>query len=171
MGSAPSATTVSVLATGEKEGPFAIRRCPGYADGPFQNPPDCQTVQDCAKRSFKLFADRPYLGRRLIIDGKLDNKFTFKTYRECEEEVLNFGSGLIHKLDMQPQSFVGLYAENRMEWVHMINVSALYGHAIGGSGHGLLNERRREGRPVGLEQAHERIFEARPRGACRCAAA
>ena len=130
MGSAPSATTVSVLATGEKEGPFAIRRCPGYADGPFQNPPDCQTVQDCAKRSFKLFADRPYLGRRLIIDGKLDNKFTFKTYRECEEEVLNFGSGLIHKLDMQPQSYVGLYAENRMEWVHMINVSALYGHAI-----------------------------------------
>ena len=130
MGSAPSATTVSVLATGEQEGPFAIRRCPGFEDKPFQNPPDCQTMQDCAKRSFKMFPDRPYLGRRLWINGNLDNKFTFKTYRECEEEALNFGSGLIDKLGMKPQSFVGLYAENRLEWVQVINVSALYGHAI-----------------------------------------
>lgn len=130
MGSVQSTTTVSVLADGEEESPFAIRRCPGYSAGTYKRPPEFQTMQDCLLHSYKEFADKPYLGYRKKTNGQLENVFTFKTYKECEEIAYNFGSGLINGPGIKPQEFVGIYSENRVEWVNMIDVSAIYGHVI-----------------------------------------
>ncbi|KAH0790644.1 AMP-binding enzyme family protein [Histomonas meleagridis] len=131
MGSAQSATTVSVIADGEEPGPFATRRCPGYSSGPYMLPPEYQTMQDIILHSYKEFPDHPYLGRREKgPDGTLNKFYTFKTYKECETIAYNFGSGLIAGPGIQPQGFVGIYAENRTEWVNMIDVSCLYGHVI-----------------------------------------
>lgn len=131
MGSAPSATTVSVVADGEDpNSPFSVRRCPGFSSGTYQNPPECQTMQDCCLRSFKLFGEHPYLGIRPRDGEKLEDEFVFKTYKECEEITYNFGSGLFTQLDVKPQDFVGVYCENIPEWVHAIDVSSLYGIAL-----------------------------------------
>ena len=130
MGSAPSATTVSVLADGEQPGPFAIRRSPGYSSGTYKNPPEFQTMQDIILHSYKAFANNNYIGCRLRKGDELENKFTFKTYKECEKIAYDLGSGLIKGLNVKPRDFVGLYSENRVEWIHMIDVSCLYGHTI-----------------------------------------
>ena len=132
MGSCQSATTVSVLADGEPDSPFSIRRCPGYASGVARNPPEFQTMQDCALYSFKSFGDRPFLGCRKRMNGELASEYTFVSYRECEEIAYNLGSGIIHRLGLQPQELIGVFSENRPEWVHVINESCLYGHALVG---------------------------------------
>ena len=129
MGSDESKPTVSVFAEGEQPGPFSIRRCPGYEKGICQNPPELQTMQDMILESFKKFANNPYIGFRERNGEKLSNKFTFKTYKECETIAYQFGSGLI-SLGVQPKDLVGVYSGNCPEWLHMIDVSSLYGHVI-----------------------------------------
>lgn len=130
MGSVQSATTVSVLAEGETPGPFAIRRCPNFEKGVYQNPPEFQTMQDILLYSYKQFANNPYIGcRKRNANNELENVFTFKTYKECEELAYRLGSGLIN-LGIPPKGFIGIYSENRPEWIHMIDDSCLYGHAI-----------------------------------------
>jgi len=128
MGSSYS-EPVSVLATGQTDSPFAIRRCPGYADGTFVNPPEYQTMQDMMKASFKKFPNNNLLGYRENVNGILADHFSFLTYSECEAVAMRFGSGLFH-MGLSNQSFVGVYAENRMEWGHAINTSCLFGIVI-----------------------------------------
>ena len=132
MGGTQSATTVSVLANGETDSPFAIRRCPGYASGVAKNPPEFQTMQDCVVHSFKEFGDRQFLGCRKRMNGELASEYTFITYRECEDIARNLGSGIVNNLGIEPQELIGVFSENRPEWVHVINESCLYGHALVG---------------------------------------
>lgn len=129
MGSEESKESVSVLAEGERPGPFAIRRCPGYEKGFYKNPPEFQTIQDMILASYKKHANNPYIGIRQRKGNLLDNKFTFKTYKECETIAYQFGSGLI-SLGVQPRDYVGIYSGNCPEWIHMIDVSSLYGIVI-----------------------------------------
>ena len=129
MGSEPSATVVSALGVGQQPGPFAIRRCPGFEKGVYLNPPEFQTMQDIILNSYKNFANNAYIGKRVRKGDQLANEFTFKTYKECEQIAYQLGSGLI-SLGIQPRDFVGLYSENRPEWIHMIDVSSVYGHVI-----------------------------------------
>jgi long-chain acyl-CoA synthetase len=131
MGSPVSATTVSVLADGETESPFAIRRCPGYASQTLQLPPDLQTMQDVALTAFKKWGPKEYMGvRRPLPGGGWEPQFTFMTYSQCEEIARNLGSGLWAGLDIGPQQFLGIYSENRPEWTHTINATSLYGQTM-----------------------------------------
>lgn len=129
MGSDQSKPEISVLAEGEQEGPFAIRRSPGYEKGIYQNPPEYQTIQDMILQSYKKYANNPYIGKRQRKGDQFANVFTFKTYKECEQIAYQFGSGLI-SLGSKPRDFVGIYSENCPEWIHMIDVSSIYGHVI-----------------------------------------
>jgi long-chain acyl-CoA synthetase len=94
-------------------------------------PPEIQTMQDIVLPSFKKFAHKEYLGvRRPLPGGGYEGTFTYITYAEAEVIALNLGSGLWEALNIQPRDFVGILAENRSEWVHMINASSIYGHAL-----------------------------------------
>ena len=103
MGNTQSTTTVSVLATGEEKGTWAVRRSPGYADQPFQNPPEFQTMKDCLVYAYNHYGDRPYSGTRRLPDGKLDKEFHFQTYSEVKVIDDNLGSGL-YALGLQKES-------------------------------------------------------------------
>lgn len=129
MGSDESKPTVSVFAEGEQPGPFSIRRCPGYEKGICQNPPEFQTMQDMIIESFKKYPNNPYIGFREHTGDIYTDKFTFKTYKECETIAYQLGSGLI-SLGVQPRDLVGVYSGNCPEWIHMIDTSSLYGHVI-----------------------------------------
>ncbi|EAY17410.1 AMP-binding enzyme family protein [Trichomonas vaginalis G3] len=129
MGSGISATTVSVLAEGEPDSPFSIRRCPGYAKGIYKNPPEFQTMQDLELHSFKNYPDSPSLGYRKKVDGKFEREFVFKTFKECEEIARAIGSAFYH-IGLKDKEFFGVYSENRMEWGHCIDVSALFGFCL-----------------------------------------
>ena len=129
MGSGISATEVSVLAEGEKPGPWAIRRCPGYAKGTYMDPPEFQTMQDLVVHSFKKFPDHPCLGCRKFDGKKYAPEFTFKTFKECEEIAMGFGSGLL-QIGLPLKGSFGVYAENSMEWGTCIDVSALFGFCL-----------------------------------------
>lgn len=129
MGSGISATTVSVIAAGEPDSPFSIRRCPGYEKGTYQNPPGLQTMQDLELYAFKTFPDNASLGYRKCIDGKYEKQFTFLTFRECEEIARALGAGF-YQIGLKDKEFFGIYSENRMEWGHAIDVSALFGFCL-----------------------------------------
>lgn len=125
MGAGQSVTTVSVLAEGEPDSPFSIRRCPGYEKGPLRRLKEEPDMQAVVLKSFRQFSNSDFLGQRKIVNGVRSNEFTFITYKEGEEIMHNLGSGL-YKIGLQQQSFFGIYSENRIEWGHSINVSAVY---------------------------------------------
>ena len=132
MGSGPSATEVSVLAEGEKPGPFAIRRHPACKAGVEQNPPDCKTMQKFTLNFFEKYANDLYIGQRDLIDpekGKYGPEFKFITYKEAEKRCRKFGAGLF-KLGYNVGKTLGVYAGNSAEWIHAIDASSLYGFAI-----------------------------------------
>ncbi|KAH0795057.1 AMP-binding enzyme family protein [Histomonas meleagridis] len=129
MGS-QSSCPVAVIARGEEDSPFSKRYHPDFPDGSFRNPPEYPTMKELTLRNFDLHLDRPYLGHReLIGENKYAPEFKFKTYRECKEITINFGSGLL-QLGIKVGSMLGVYAPNTYEWIHAINASALYGYVI-----------------------------------------
>jgi long-chain acyl-CoA synthetase len=81
--------------------------------------------------SFKAHASFPYLGyRKRLAENRYASEYTWSTYAECEQVALNLGSGLWEAFGLGPQSFVGIFAENRREWIHLVNASALFGQTI-----------------------------------------
>ena len=129
MGSQQS-TVVSILAEGEPDTPFAVRRHPSCLKQIFTNPPDVQTMQQFALKYFKLHSSKLYLGARPYLgDKKYGPDFKWITYEEGFQIARNFGSGLWHD-GIQRGNIFGIYAENSYEWVHTIDASSLYGFAI-----------------------------------------
>lgn len=126
MGAAHSTTKVSVLATGEQDSPFSIRRCPGYENEPYQNPEEFQTMKDILLHRFKNFPDNNYLGYRPVVNNELSSEFKFLTTKECEKICHDLGRGL-KSIGVGHGDFLGIYSENRLEWGHAIDVSSLYG--------------------------------------------
>jgi long-chain acyl-CoA synthetase len=130
-GSSSKPPPVSVIAEGEEFGPFATRRCPGFGHQTLQNPPEYPTMQPWVYDSFKAHASLPYLGyRKRLDDNRYALEYTWSTYAECEQITLNLGSGLWEAFGLGPQSFIGIFSENRREWIHLINASALFGQTI-----------------------------------------
>lgn len=129
MGSQQS-TTVSVIADGEQESPFAPRRHPDCQKQIFENPPDVQTMQQFALKYFHLYGPRLYLGARPYLGNQqYGPQYQWKTYEEGFQIAKQFGRGLYH-LGIQKGSIFGIYAENSYNWVHSIDASSLYGFAI-----------------------------------------
>ncbi|KFM80190.1 Long-chain-fatty-acid--CoA ligase 1, partial [Stegodyphus mimosarum] len=74
---------------------------------------DVKTVLDVPKRAYRLSGNGSCFGYRV---GKLD--YTWISVGEFMERARNFGSGLVN-IGMQPgpSTFIGIYAQNRLEWV------------------------------------------------------
>eukprot|EP00163_Fabomonas_tropica_P005097 TRINITY_DN14566_c0_g2_i1.p1 TRINITY_DN14566_c0_g2~~TRINITY_DN14566_c0_g2_i1.p1 ORF type:complete len:659 (-),score=144.97 TRINITY_DN14566_c0_g2_i1:147-2123(-) len=73
--------------------------------------PEVSTLYENFKRGVDRFGSSPCLGTR---NG--EGPFVFQTYDEVNTRLTNFGSGL-RALGLKRGDFVGLYSQNRAEWV------------------------------------------------------
>jgi long-chain acyl-CoA synthetase len=126
----PISAPASVLAAGEQEGPFALRRHPLCRDGAVKNPPEWPTMQQAMLSFFSAYADREMLGARpLLPNGAYGPRFTFLKYSDCFAVARDFGAGLA-ALGVGVGSPFGVCAQVCCEWVHAITASCLYGFTI-----------------------------------------
>jgi long-chain acyl-CoA synthetase len=131
MGSAPACPPVSVIAEGEQYTPFSTRRCPGFERQTLQNPPEYPTMQPWALDALRAHAKSRYLGyRKRLGDNNYAMEYTWSTYEQAEETARDLGSGLWEAYGLGPQGMVGIYAENRIEWIHLCNASSLFGQTV-----------------------------------------
>jgi len=128
MGSGPT-QPVSVLAEGEQDSPFAIRRHPSYSKQLMQTPEKYKSMQDITKENFEKYADRPYLGVRKQVNGKFLNELETTSYHEAFNTSKCFGSGL-KTLSIGLGSIIGIYSENCPAWMNTVDSSSLYGFII-----------------------------------------
>ena len=128
MGAQPS-FTVSVPATGEEVTPFSTRRHPDYPDGPMQNPPEFQTMQDITKYVFSKYGERPYLGIRPKKGDGYEPRYVFTSYKENEIIAKKLGTKLWN-LGITKGKTLGVYSENCPVWLNTIDASSFYGFVI-----------------------------------------
>lgn len=127
MGLHPS--IASVLANGQADSTFAIRRHPKFGNGVKQNPPELQTMQDFQKLTVKKFANQPYLGHREKTANGFANEYIWQTYAEADQISINFGAGL-WSLGIYNKFLVGVYSDNSHQWIYAIDSSCYYGFCI-----------------------------------------
>ncbi|XP_008334994.1 long-chain-fatty-acid--CoA ligase 1 [Cynoglossus semilaevis] len=74
---------------------------------------DTRTVYDMFQRGLRISGDSPCLGFR-----KPDQPYQWISYTEVAEWAQGLGSGLLAKgCQPNPQQFVGIFAQNRPEWI------------------------------------------------------
>ena len=122
-------TTVSILAEGEQESPFSIRRHPNHPKEVLQNPKEFPTMKELTLDNFKKYKNLPYLGIRPKDGEKFLTKYEFTTYEEGFNVANQLGSGLFN-LGVRPGTTIGVYAENNPQWLNTIDASCLYGFVI-----------------------------------------
>ncbi|XP_046839052.1 long-chain-fatty-acid--CoA ligase 5-like [Xenia sp. Carnegie-2017] len=72
------------------------------------------TLYEGFKRGLSLAGDKPCLGWR----KDYDQEFQWLTYKEVDERALSFGSGLLDLgAKAGPETFIGIYSQNKVEWV------------------------------------------------------
>lgn len=123
--------TYSSNATGEVVTPYSIRRHPNYASGVLQLPQSMKTAQDMYLQSMEKFKERDYIGIRKIDHdtGKRENRFSFISYTEAFRISNNFACGMM-KLGVRSRDLVGIFSENRPEWVLSSDASYLLGFTM-----------------------------------------
>ncbi|EAY08893.1 AMP-binding enzyme family protein [Trichomonas vaginalis G3] len=130
MGITQSVETVSVLAAGEEDSPFAIRRHPQCKNGLALIPPEFPNMQKFMLSTFKKYADRKYLGyRKKLNDKEFGPDFIWNTYADGLTAARNLGSGLF-ELGYCVGKTLGVYSANCNEWLHAIDASSLFGYVI-----------------------------------------
>ena len=85
--------------------------------------PHLQEVSTCYElfqRSVKLYADRPCLGCRKIVDGQ-PQPYTYITYREAGDRVYQIGSAM-NFVGVKPHTKVGVFGANSPEWMIAMQV-------------------------------------------------
>eukprot|EP00698_Gefionella_okellyi_P023298 TRINITY_DN7917_c0_g1_i1.p1 TRINITY_DN7917_c0_g1~~TRINITY_DN7917_c0_g1_i1.p1 ORF type:complete len:672 (-),score=122.89 TRINITY_DN7917_c0_g1_i1:107-2122(-) len=76
---------------------------------------DVRTLADIWRDAATRFADRPCMGSRYVT-GQTKGPYVYKTYKEMNERVLNFASGLRH-IGVKEHDRLGLYSVNNEHWV------------------------------------------------------
>ena len=128
MGSSPS-QQVSVIAEGETESPFSVRRHPDSKKSLMITPTKFKNMQDLTLDNFEKYGKRPYLGERKQKNGKFEPELSIISYDEGFQIAKNFGSGL-KMLSITLGSVIGIYSENCPAWLNTIDASSLYGFII-----------------------------------------
>ncbi|XP_022081197.1 long-chain-fatty-acid--CoA ligase 1-like [Acanthaster planci] len=86
-----------------------------------------ESLHDCFMRGLKLSAKNPCLGWR----PKPDAPYSWTTYEEVYLQARNFGSGLIKSGTPAGNStFIGIYSQNRVEWVVTEQACNMYSMVI-----------------------------------------
>lgn len=95
--------------------PDGTRRSPYAASGLMERLDDeVRTTYDALQRSIVRFGNAPFLGTRK--DDR--SPFVFQTYSQVGERVADFASGLLQLgVRTGQKTFVGVYSQNRPEWV------------------------------------------------------
>lgn len=130
-----------------KQGETAVYRCPGFTKDLARMPSNgVKTVQELFLRNFSNLPEKSYLGRRLPISyeedsktkkmtPKLEEKFTFLTFKEVEQKTAHLAAG-IEALGLAPVKaqyknyrikFIGIHGKNTLEWVLTDITCAVYG--------------------------------------------
>ncbi|CAB4032338.1 Long-chain-fatty-acid-- ligase 1, partial [Paramuricea clavata] len=72
------------------------------------------TLYEGFMRGVQLAGDKPCLGWR----KDYDQEYQWLTYNEVDERALCFGSGLLELgVEAGPETFIGIYSQNKVEWV------------------------------------------------------
>ena len=90
------------------------------AQGGFPSLQDVNTCYELFQRSVKLYADRPCLGSRKIVDGQAQ-PYTYITYQEAGSRVSQIGSAM-NSVGVQPHTRVGVFGANSPEWMIAMQV-------------------------------------------------
>lgn len=122
------------------EGESAIYRNFDFSETLHTAPePGMDTYTKILKRSFRKYADQPYLGQRQRLeDGSLEKAYSWETYAEVEKIGAHLGSGLLNKGLIETKSqyhdyhlkFVSVYSKNTREWLLLDVAAALYGFTL-----------------------------------------
>ena len=95
------------------------------------------TLWKVFERSVKLFPNNPCIGTREKINKDTYGNYTYKTYTQINEEVINYATGIsilglcpeVQAKSGQKFKFFGIYSKNREEWMvsdiasHMNSIS------------------------------------------------
>jgi len=76
---------------------------------------DAKTGWEAFQRGVAKFGDANCLGTRKIIDSDA-GEYVWSTYKQVDEQVKAFASGLIGKVGLAPGDFVGVNMKTRHEW-------------------------------------------------------
>ncbi|KAM9715799.1 long-chain-fatty-acid--CoA ligase 5 isoform 1-T4 [Menidia menidia] len=86
--------------------------------------PDARTLYDVFQRGLRISGNGPCLGYR-----KPGRPYQWLKYKQVSERAERLGSGLLHKgLNPSPDTFVGIFAQNRPEWI--ISEQACYTYSM-----------------------------------------
>lgn len=85
---------------------------------------DAQTLYQSFQLGRRISGDSPCLGAR-----QGEGEYTWMTYNEVHKRFTDFGSGLISLLNLGPNEkpFLGIYSQNRPEWVIAEQACNAYG--------------------------------------------
>lgn len=92
--------------TGAREGPPALE--------------GASTCYELFHRSVELYADRPCLGSRTVVDGQAQG-FTYITYAEAGAQVGNIGSAM-KAVGVNAHDRAGVFGANSPEWMIALQV-------------------------------------------------
>lgn len=92
--------------TGAREGPPALE--------------GASTCYELFHRSVELYADRPCLGARKVVDGQAQG-FTYITYAEAGIQVRNIGSAM-QAVGVKAHDRAGVFGANSPEWMIALQV-------------------------------------------------
>ncbi|XP_014663192.1 PREDICTED: long-chain-fatty-acid--CoA ligase 1-like [Priapulus caudatus] len=88
---------------------------------------DGKTLHECFKRGERVSQNGPAYGYR----AEKDSPYKWLSYSEILTHATNLGSGLIQKgLAPRPATFIGLYSQNRIEWVVTEQACYMYSMVI-----------------------------------------
>lgn len=91
--------------------------------GAREGPPTLEGVSTCYElfhRSVELYADRPCLGARKVVDGQAQG-FTYITYAEAGVQVGNIGSAM-QAVGVKAHDRAGVFGANSPEWMVALQV-------------------------------------------------
>lgn len=120
---------LSVLAPGEQDSPFAVRRHRDFQNGPMRNPPEIQTMQDFQKLVVSKNRTKKYIGWRPKNGNTFEKYYIWKTYEETDKISHEIGSGLV-QIGIRHKDFLGIYSDNSPEWIYTLDASCYYGFVI-----------------------------------------
>ncbi|EDO46335.1 predicted protein [Nematostella vectensis] len=89
---------------------------------------DCRTTHEVFLRGARISGDKPCLGHRVTEGGP----YEWLTYNEVLNRASNVGSGLqeLGSNDVEGDTFIGVYASNKIEWVLIEQACAMHAKVI-----------------------------------------
>lgn len=106
----------TVAVRGPREGESAIYRQRGREDeagGLLTRPfPEVSTLYEGFQHGLRIAGDLPCMGRR----DSTSEAFKYRTYKQVNEKILNFGSGLALLPGLREGDRMGFYSRNCVQW-------------------------------------------------------